>query len=460
MEKESTLIPSVLYTSRSQIAIEEIDEDKLRKRVAAAKTEQTKKEKIAIQEKRPIKIFSDKELENRERGIMRRELAEHSMKIYQGQEISEALYSDSEVLFGETAVKRHINDPKEGYFIKSPKSFIGADLQRKQLDLFSEIITRMLANIKNIAEKQVNAVIDQIVLGKPVNFHGTLGEKGNRQAIKILEKSAVSAGFNYIEFLYEPIAAALDYERQLEKDKIVLVLEAGGGTTDCSVVKVGPSYQKLTNRDETILGYAGERLGGMDIDIKLAMKKIMPSFGSESYLNDGLPMPNSHFWNAVSINDVNAQSKFYSEATGRELNRLLAQATEKSQFERLLKLHRQRYSYRLNRSAELAKIHLSDRELIKLPLNYTDRGLMIEISRQDLRDAIDMELNKLISLMKEVERQSQKKPDVIYVTGGMAKSPILREYLSSNFIKSEIVIGDLFGSITAGLATWAYRIFQ
>lgn len=107
MEKESTLIPSVLYTSRSHIVIEEIDEVKLRKRVATAKAEQNKKEKIEIKEKRLIKIFSDKQLENRERGIMRRELAEHSMKIYQGQKISEALYSDSEVLFGEAAVKRH-----------------------------------------------------------------------------------------------------------------------------------------------------------------------------------------------------------------------------------------------------------------------------------------------------------------------------------------------------------------
>jgi len=111
---------------------------------------------------------------------------------------------------------------------------------------------------------------------------------------------------------------------------LALVLDAGGGTTDCSMVKVGPSYKGKSVRDESILGYAGTRIGGTDMDIKLAMRKIMPYFGKDSLRNSGLPIPSSVFWNAVSINDVNAQTNFFSEGIGREIEQLIVQATEKS----------------------------------------------------------------------------------------------------------------------------------
>ncbi|MEY3788790.1 MAG: hypothetical protein RIQ94_942 [Pseudomonadota bacterium] len=460
LEDESTLMASALYTSKANVPIMEIDENELRKRVATAKRTHATELKKAKEKGDSIRSLTNEEIENREHGVMRRELAEKEKKEYEKQTISDALYSESEIVFGEAAIKKHIENPQSGYFIKSPKSFLGAKIMPHQIELFTEIITRMLAHIKDCAQIQIEKEIDSVVIGRPVNFHGTRAEDGNKQALGILERSAIASGFKNVEFLYEPIAAALDYERGINKDLIALVLDAGGGTTDCSMVKVGPSYKGKSVRDESILGYAGTRIGGTDMDIKLAMRKIMPYFGKDSLRNSGLPIPSSVFWNAVSINDVNAQTNFFSEGIGREIEQLIVQATEKQKVTRLRTLYKGRYSYRLNRSSELAKISLSDRDLINLPLRYIESDFVIEISKQDLRNAISEELTTIITLMKDVERQAQTTPNVIYVTGGVAKSPIVQEYIRSHFSGQDIIVGNLFGSVTSGLTTWAHRIFR
>ena len=84
----------------------------------------------------------------------------------------------------------------------------------------------------------------------------------------------------------------------------------------------------------------------------------------------------------------------------------------------------------------------------------------VTINRAELKESVQQELGKVVGLMQEVERQSQVAPDVIYVTGGTANSPMVEECIRSNFGDVEIVIGDLFGSVTSGLTTWAHRIFR
>lgn len=376
------------------------------------------------------------------------------------QTISEALQSNIETAFGEAAILRHIEDSQSGYFIKSPKSFLGADLRKSQLDMFAEIITRMMLHIKRNAENTAQSDINDIVIGRPVNFHGTRGEAGNRQAINVLEKSARAAGYKNIEFLMEPMAAALDFERSLTKDVTVLVLDAGGGTTDCSMVKLGPSYIKLDDRTDFILGHSGDRVGGTDLDIKLAVKNIMPYFGKDSLLKSGLPIPLTLFWDAMTINDVNTQTEFLSSRTQREIAAYLAQAVEKEKFQRFQLLQEERLMYQLNRSAELAKIGLSENDSVNLPLDYIEDDLAISVTRNDLRESIERELDVFISLMNEVENQASTKPDLIYVTGGTAKSPVIEEWIRTHYGDIDIVVGDAFGSVVSGLTTWAHRIYQ
>lgn len=461
LEGESTRLTSALHTSRQHMAVATIDEKELRQRIAEAKRAQSAKKRKGA---KAAKALTDEQLESRTRGIMRREVAQAAAgrlaEPDDEDDGDDGLYADAEVTFGEAAIVQHLLDPQRGYFVKSPKSFLGADIKQQHIDLFTEIITRMLAHIKHRAEAQVEGSIDAICLGRPVRFHGLRGEDGNRQAVAIMEAAAVAAGFDHVEFLFEPIAAALDYERGIARDVIALVLDAGGGTTDCSMVRIGPSHREKTNRIDSVLGYSGDRIGGTDIDIKLAIRKIMPYFGKDTLLKSGLPVPSPVFWNAVTITDVNALAQFASAKTGREIDQLVYDAQEPRKLRRLQTLYEGRHNYRLNRSSEQAKIALSDQEAMSLPLEYIEDDLLIPLTRRDLRESVERELEKFVELMKDVERQAQTAPDVIYVTGGTAKSPMIEECIRSNFGGVEIVVGDLFGSVTSGLATWAHRTFR
>jgi len=236
-------------------------------------------------------------------------------------------------------------------------------------------------------------------------------------------------------------------------------MDIGGGTTDCSMLKVGPSYINKIDRDDSLLGYAGDRIGGLDLDIKIANKILMPFFGKETLLTSGLPIPNTYFSDAVNINDVQAQARFSSEAYGRDIRKYLEKAVNKPYFNRLIKLYEGNYSYTLNRSAEVAKINLSSSESVQLPIKYIEPDLEVDISREDYREAIERETNKIISIMTEVTKQSSIIPDVVYVTGGTAKSPIIESLIRNQFKGIEVVTGDLFGGVTKGLTTWANRIW-
>ena len=101
-----------------------------------------------------------------------------------------------------------------------------------------------------------------------------------------------------------------------------------------------------------------------------------------------------------------------------------------------------------------------DRESVDLPLQYIEPDLALSLSRLDLRASVERELDAFMALMKEVETQSGAAPDVIYVTGGTAKSPMIEECIRASYGGVDIVVGDLFGSVASGLATWAHRTFR
>ncbi len=375
------------------------------------------------------------------------------------QTLARAIAGNSEKVFGKDAISQFLAAPDEGFFIKSPKSFLGARLKPQQLATYERIVYLMMSNIKRLAETQLPQPIEQIVIGKPVKFHGTQGEQGNQQALGVLTRAATEAGFKDIEFQFEPIAAALDYERTLSENLTALIVDIGGGTTDCSMIKVGPAYREQTDRSASILGYSGDRIGGLDLDIRLAYRQLTPLLGKDELLKTGLPTPAMLFWNAVCINNVDAQTTFYSAATGRDLEKLLRDATTDSLLDRLQVVYEEMLSYHLSQSAEGAKIALSSVENTEIQMDYLERGLTTNIDREQFKESIDQELTKFISLMKEVETQAQVLPDVIYVTGGTARSPVVDACIRNAYPDARIVFGDLFGSVGAGLTTWAHRIF-
>ncbi|MEZ8142929.1 molecular chaperone [Enterovibrio sp. FF113] len=362
--------------------------------------------------------------------------------------------------FGRSALATYLEDPEEVYYVKSPKSFLGATgLRDVQVSFFEDLVCAMMANIKQQAEANLQDDILQAVIGRPVNFQGSGGEKANQQAESILTAAAKRAGFKDVLFQFEPVAAGLEYESTLRQDSTVLVVDIGGGTTDCSLIQMGPSWRNQEDRHASLLGHSGCRVGGNDLDIHLAFDQLMPLFGKGSTLQRGIDMPVTQFWNPIAINNVVAQSDFYASANRKVLEQLMRDASEPEKIARLINVHRETLGYQIVRGAEEAKILLSEQPTTQVTLPMVGEQLNVDINTEQLADAIVKPVTKITELVTEALAQAQIKPDAIFMTGGSARSPILRALLETTLPGVPIVAGDYFGSVTSGLARHAAARF-
>ncbi|MGF1755872.1 molecular chaperone [Vibrio makurazakiensis] len=366
-----------------------------------------------------------------------------------------------DMAFGQAALDLYLEDPRDVYYVKSPKSFLGASgLHDVQVSFFEDLVCSMMANIKTQAEVSTEQAITEAVIGRPINFHGRGGEEANQQAEKILSRAAKRAGFNNIEFQFEPVAAGLEYESTLTEDKTVLVVDIGGGTTDCSLLDMGPSWANQSDRTQSLLAHSGQRVGGNDLDIYLAFKQLMSPFGMGSKSAGGIDMPLTQFWNPIAINNVEAQRSFYARENLSALKLLRKEAQQPEKLDRLLKVYQETLGYSIVRRAEEAKIALADMPQYRAAMNIASELIEVDISVEQMIEAIDAPKAKMVELVKEAVQQGHKSPDVIFMTGGSARSPILRQAVEQAVPHTPIVSGNYFGSVTAGLARWAEVCFR
>ncbi|PMH43208.1 molecular chaperone [Vibrio sp. 10N.286.49.B3] len=369
--------------------------------------------------------------------------------------------SIADMSFGQTALDQYLADPRDTYYVKSPKSFLGASgLHDVQISFFEDLVCAMMVNIKHQAEQSTQQYITQAVIGRPVNFHGRGGEVANQQAEKILTQAAKRAGYKNIEFQFEPVAAGLEYESTLQEDKTILVVDIGGGTTDCSLIDMGPTWRNKSDRSQSLLAHSGQRVGGNDLDIYLAFKQLMIPFGMGSQSIAGLDMPLTQFWNPIAINDIEAQKSFYSQQNLAALKLLRKEAQSPEKLDRLLSVYQETLGYSIVRKAEEAKIALAKDDQYRVAMNLLSDVIEVDIDMQQMVEAIATPKNKMVNLVQEAILQSDKKADAIFMTGGSARSPILRQAVQSQLPNTPIVSGNYFGSVTAGLARWADICFK
>ncbi len=375
--------------------------------------------------------------------------------------VGEGYESDDTVVFyGREAFSEYYQFPEDGYFVKSPKSFLGGSgLRAEHIAFFEDIVALMMLNVKRRSEVSTGQELTHTVIGRPVNFQGLDAQESNAQALDVLSVAAKRAGFKSVEFQYEPIAAGLDFERNLSKDQTVLVVDIGGGTSDCAMVRMGPSYRDKLDRSEDFLAYTGERVGGNDLDIQLAGRELMPVFGMGAELKTGLPMPTQLYWNAVTTNDVSAQGIFASLDSKVQMEQLRMDMVHPKLMDRFILMREHKHNFHVVRNAEEAKIGLSEQMSYQVKLDYIEPELNVTIERDAFTRAVESPLGKMVRLMKSAIAEAGERPDVIYMTGGSAKSPAVQSAIRAEIGDIPVLDGDHFGSVASGLTVWAQRLF-
>ena len=170
-------------------------------------------------------------------------------------------FEDNRTHYGRRAIADYTENV-EGRLMRALKSVLGTSLINDKTRIkahsiaFADIIGSFLHHLKQSLETEVGQPVDNIVLGRPVNFVDD-DPDADRRAQDELEKAARRRGFKHIAFQFEPIAAALDYEQHVTKEELALIVDIGGGTSDFSIVRVSPERASVADRKEDILASAG-----------------------------------------------------------------------------------------------------------------------------------------------------------------------------------------------------------
>lgn len=362
----------------------------------------------------------------------------------------EELVNHGDSLLGEQGFAEYLKEPEKGRLIYSPKNFLAADISGHE-DAFATLVSRSLKHIKDSAEQQMGMTFDNVVLGRPVQFHSTRGEKGNQQAVEILALAAQKAGFaGQIEFLEEPIAAAYAVEKGLDKELDVLVVDLGGGTSDFCIIRLQPARG---SNELKVFSVNGIRLGGLEADKALIMHQIAPELGLGTQTMQGTFIPKAYFSEAIAVDSIPTITHFFSDKFGGELARTLSVAKEPEKLERLLTIQEEKLSERLINSSRLAKEMLStETNSITLPLRYIEDDFGIEIGQQDLNKAMQSWLAKMMAQIKLCLENSEVEPSHMMLTGGMSLSPVVRNAIAEKYPDLTLIENEAFNSVVTGLA--------
>ena len=447
---ESTL-PSLVYVARRLAPIPEPSRAWITQAMAAARGRPG----------RAGAVETDAVLESRVRGQFAREAGDHALEALHKQTLQEALQLGSTPQFGRQALASSLEDP-EGFFFRSPKSFLAADIDPGYRARFQRIVELMLTHLRERAEAVQGGPVTRACIGRPVHFGGGSPAdqaRGDERALALLEAAARRAGFSDIAFEFEPVAAALDFERQLDRDRLVLIVDVGGGTTDCTFARLGPERISQANRAGDILASSGERLGGNDVDTSLSFTGLMPAMGRGDTELSGLPVPLTPFADAADVFNVPAQNAFFRAERIIEGIRRRCAADVAHKLARLETLRQTQQTLWLTMKSEQAKVALAQADEAAVTLDRIDEGLAVTVTRAQLSGAIRPLLLGIERLMLDAVRLAQAQPELIYVTGGSARSPLVQAVIRETFPGRPVVMGDAYGSVVSGLAMQAHRLY-
>lgn len=426
--------------------------------------EKAKNSYYEAKDPREQRVFSEKiddlRAQYHNKPVLQRQAIQFLLKYMTVQDLSlNQLVETGEFAFGEEGFKRYLKTPDKGRLIYSPKNFLGAHLVPGQKAAFVGMIAKQLAYFRQSAEQQLNKTVDTAVIGRPVKFHGTRGEEGNNQAIDIMTEAAKAAGFARVEFLEEPIAAAYKIEPNLAKPTNVLVVDIGGGTTDICCIKLSPEKRTNLNRQQDVMSVTGARIGGMECDKNLIVKSIAPTMGQDLKMTNGLPVPPTYFSDMCAVDDIPKLNRFFSDEYGLDIAQTMSIIKEPKLLGRLLTVQEEKLSARLVNSSRLAKEMLSSKDEITLPLHYIEPDYDVDLSVEDLNRSMKSWLSRVKRLVVECLENSSEEPEMLFITGGMSLSPIVRKQLTEEMLPNlPLIEGDAFNSVCEGLAIQAARL--
>jgi hypothetical chaperone protein len=374
-------------------------------------------------------------------------------------------HEDPTVQYGRAAVGAYVAG-FDGRLMRSMKSILGSTLATQSTDVgggravaYLDVVSGYLRHLKQMAEHEAGTSLSRVVLGRPVFFVDD-DPKRDAAAQAALARAARNVGFKDISFQFEPIAAALDFESGIHDEQLVLVADIGGGTSDFSLVRVGPKRRARVERKDDILANHGVHIAGTDFDRRIELRQILPTCGYGSVGPTGREVPSKIYFDLATWHLINTT---YGPARLLELAQMKTFYADTRHHQRLLRVLTERMGHGLIARAEGAKIKVAETAGdVTIDLTDLEAGLQVIAQETDVIGAIDDDLYRIALAAEETLRQAgiaRERVTALYFTGGSTGLPALAARIAQCFPAAKVVRGDRFASVATGLGVHAQRVF-
>jgi len=308
---------------------------------------------------------------------------------------------NGDIMVGRQAKNRMMIDPDNT--VASIKREMGTDWQKEfkgcpgkkytPTDISAEILSKIVASVQQAGTVDLRGTPKYAVICIPANFNDA-----QKTATK---EAAALANLEVLYLLEEPVAAAIAYAMDRERDQTILVYDLGGGTFDVSILQVdssggGPAEFK-------VLAKAGvAKLGGDDFDFVI-MEILASKFATDA---------------GIDLMDLKKECGISKK--------LLREAQQK-----------------LKEAAEQAKCELTESQItqVTIPnLIKDDSGKVHSLDMEISREAFENAIKHLVLQSKEAIQRAldEAKLDIedlsrILLVGGSTRVPLVKTMLTEMF---------------------------
>ncbi len=366
---------------------------------------------------------------------------------------------------GFSAIENYLESGMDGRLIQSIKAFLpsksfkGTTINNRLLSI-EQLIAAYLRQLMGNAEKALGQKLEgPVILGRPARF--STDPELEALAHQRLLDAAELAGLKDIQFLIEPVAAALSYEASLASDHRVLVADLGGGTSDFTVMQVGPSFKRQVDRQKTILGSGGLSVAGDAFDAEIVRHKLFPLLGHGSTyqtLTGPAQLPKWFYSKLLKWNQV---SLLKDRKTMEFLERAQKGNSSPEGMAALLQIVSEDLGYVMYQAVEGAKRAVGEQEVVPIENETFALPIKTTMNRSEFVTATANCVEQISATASEVLKQAQTQPseiDAVFMTGGTSLVKEVRGWFAGTFGGEKLMDRSTFTSVVDGLARRALAI--
>ncbi|MGD9917633.1 MAG: Hsp70 family protein [Paenirhodobacter sp.] len=350
---------------------------------------------------------------------------------------------------------------EEGRYMRALKSVLGLPLLHESRLIagrrrtLAAIITEFLRELKARSEAATGLRFPRALSGRPVHFHTNDAEK-DAQAEADLRACYRAAGFEAVEFLPEPEAAAIACQGLGRPADLGLIVDIGGGTSDFSVFTNGAN-------GPGIVASHGIRLGGTDFDRATSLAHAMPLLGLGGELRREmgsglLPVPRAPYVELATWAKI---PFLYTPETRRLAADMAKMAVDGRAMARFQRVVEDELGHELAFAVERGKI-VANRPggEWRIAMGFIEPGLAAPLDRAGLDAALASERGTLGAAAVEtltLAGVTAEQIGRVILVGGSSLMGFVAEEMRALCPGAEILTSEAFTAVVDGLALAARK---